>query len=136
MIRALFFLLAGAVILAAPAFAKTTLPLRPFGASGVSGTAVPLGVGSRTEVIFTVRGLRAGAIVRGQLRAGTCRRASASVAAIGSAKADAKGVAHWRAFIVLHGGDIPFRSVVDGGHNLTVAGPRGAVACGLVPRVE
>jgi hypothetical protein len=123
-------LLAVAAIAANP---TETIKLKPVGGAGVSGTATMGARGSGTHAVLALRGLAANGSVRALLHAGTCRRPSASFASIGSASANAGGVARWSSTIRFRMEPVSWTTVADGAHVVAIVSGAKVVACGVIP---
>ena len=101
---------------------------------GAHGKAVVGQRGAGTYATFTVEGLKPGATVHAILQSGTCKRPSASVASVGSARIGADGRAAWGAFARFRREHVAWSTVSDGGHVIVLlVGGRGRVGCGAIP---
>jgi hypothetical protein len=107
---------------------------RPVGKSGVAGKAELGANGIGTRVSVRITGLAPGATARVLLRTGPWPRLSASFAtAVGSVKADAKGVARATSAIRFRNEPVSWRIVADGDHVLTVVVGGRVVAYAGIP---
>jgi hypothetical protein len=125
-----------ALVLVAAAIAANpteTIKLEPVGGAAVRGTATLGARGSGTHAVLAIRGLAANGTVRALLHAGTCRRPSASFASIGSASANAGGVARWGSAIRFRTDPVSWTSVADGAHVVAIVSGAKVVACGVIP---
>ena len=118
----------------AAAQSSVVVRLEPAGASNVSGTATLTAVGAGTQVTLQIAGLAPGSTANASMHAGTCATPSASAAALPALTAGAKGEAAASGPILFRGSEqVALADIADGAHNITVSGPNGVIACGVIP---
>ena len=120
-------------VLAAAASAAVSYERVVFKSSSVTGSAVIDPAASGTRVTFDLRGLKPHAAVRAVMQAGNCKRHGASFASVGSARAGANGKAKWSARVKIAGDSVPWSTINDHGHVLSLIVNGRAVACAPVP---
>jgi hypothetical protein len=127
---------AAALVVAAGAAAVNPIEgvrLKAVAKSGVTGQANATARGAGTYVVFTVRGLGPNAKVRAVMNAGNCKQPGASAASVGSAKADARGLAKWSASVLYRNAPVAWVSIADGAHLFQIVAGGRVVACGVIP---
>lgn len=99
------------------------------------GDAVVASTGDTTaaRVTVTLRRLKPGASVSILLRAGTCKQPSASLTRVLAGTADAAGSLRKSARVVFRGEPVPFSTIADGLHTLSVVVNGRTAACTSVP---
>jgi hypothetical protein len=94
-------------------------------------------IGTAPAALVVAAGAAAvNANVRAVMQAGNCKKHGASFATVGSARANANGVARWSASVLFRTEPVAWDVIADGAHVFRIVGGARALACGVVPGMD